>query len=56
VLIKTLYKDTPYLPRPVKRVALLGSGAAVQWEQTATGLVVHLPAQHDALPYTLKIE
>jgi alpha-L-fucosidase len=56
VLIKTLYKGTPYLAAPVTRVTLLGEpGAALQWEQTATGLAIHLPPAHDDLPYALKI-
>jgi alpha-L-fucosidase len=56
VLIKTLYAGTPYLPRNIASVTLLGnSGAAVHWEQTATGLEIHLPAAHDDLPYALKI-
>jgi len=57
VLIKTLYTDTPYLHQhAIARVTLLGSTTAVQWEQTPTGLVVHLPATRDDLPYVLKIE
>jgi hypothetical protein len=28
----------------------------VHWEQTARGLVIQLPAEHDDLPYVLKIE
>ena len=57
VLIKTLYARTPYLPDPVVRVTLLGEpGAALRWEQTATGLAIHLPPAHDDLPYALKIE
>ena len=56
VLIKTLYSDTPYLARPVIRVTLLGSpDVAVHWEQTARGLEIQLPAEHDDLPYALKI-
>ena len=56
VLIKTLYAGSPYLEHNVERVTLLGSTTALQWEQTATGLVVHLPAADDDLPYALKIE
>ena len=56
VLIKTLYAGTPYLA-PVQGVTLLGnSGAAVRWQQTATGLEIQLPAAHDDLPYALKID
>ena len=56
VLIKTLYAGTPYLP-PVQGVTLLGnSGAAVRWQQTASGLEIQLPAAHDDLPYALKID
>jgi alpha-L-fucosidase len=56
VLIKTLYSLTPYLTQPIQRVTLLGSETAVKWEQTATGLVVHLPAVRADMPYALKIE
>jgi len=56
VLIKTLYANSPYLRHAIARVTLLGSPTAVQWEQTPTGLLVHLPAPHDDLPYALKIE
>ena len=57
VLIKTLYTGTPYLSRPITHVTLLGSiNVAVHWEQTARGLVIQLPAEHDDLPYALKIE
>ena len=57
VLVKTLYTDTPYLTHPITRVTLLGSPeVAVHWEQTAQGLVIQLPAEHDDLPYALKIE
>jgi alpha-L-fucosidase len=57
VLIKTLYAATPYLPHPITHVTLLGgSGAAVHWEQTAKGLEIQLPAEHDELPYALKID
>jgi alpha-L-fucosidase len=57
VLIKTLYSGTPYLPHSITRVTLLGTpGAAVHWEQTAKGLVIQLPAEHDDLPYVVKIE
>jgi alpha-L-fucosidase len=56
VLIKTLYSHTPYLTQPIQRVTLLGSETAVKWEQTAAGLVVHLPAVRADMPYALKIE
>ncbi len=57
VLIKTLYAGAPYLARPVESVTLLGnSGAAVRWQQTASGLEIQLPAAHDDLPYALKID
>ena len=56
VLIKTLYANSPYLRQAIARITLLGSTTAVQWEQTPTGLVVHLPTAHDDLPYVLKIE
>jgi alpha-L-fucosidase len=57
VLIKTLYAGTPYLPGAIEHVTLLGNpGPAVRWEQTATGLEIHLPAAHDDLPYALKID
>jgi alpha-L-fucosidase len=56
VLIKTLYANTPYLEHPITRVSLLGSTSALQWDQTPTGLVIHLPEAHDDLPYALKIE
>lgn len=58
VLIKTLYSGTPYLPHAVTHVTLLGDagGAAVQWQQTAKGLEIQLPAEHDDLPYAVKID
>ena len=57
VLIKTLYTDTPYLAHPIREVTLLGStNVAVHWEQTSRGLAIQLPAEHDDLPYALKIE
>ena len=57
VSIKTLYAGTPYLSHAVASVTLLGnSGAAVHWEQTASGLEIHLPAAHDDLPYALRID
>jgi alpha-L-fucosidase len=56
VLIKTLYTNTPYLEHRITRVSLLGSTTALQWDQTPTGLVIHLPEAHDDLPYALKIE
>jgi alpha-L-fucosidase len=55
-LIKTLYSGTGYLSGAIERVTLLGSAAAVHWEQTAVGLKVQLPSVHDDLPYALKIE
>jgi alpha-L-fucosidase len=54
VLIKTMYAGSPYLDRKVAAVELVGSGP-VSWEQTATGLVVHLPAEGPDMPYALKI-
>ena len=56
VLIKTLYSQTPYLETPIQKVTLLGSGVALHWDQTPTGLIIQLPAEHDDLPYALKIE
>ena len=56
VLIKTLYANTPYLGHAITQVSLLGSAEAVQWEQTPTGLIIHLPPAQVDLPYTLKIE
>jgi len=57
VLVKTLYSGTPYLPRTITHVTLLGnSDAALHWEQTARGLEIQLPEAHDDLPYALKID
>lgn len=56
LLVKTLYSGSPYLSRALTRVTLLGTGDAVRWAQTASGLAVQLPAARDALPYVLKIE
>jgi alpha-L-fucosidase len=56
VLVKTLYAGTPYLPRAIKSVELLGGGA-IQWKQTPRGLEVTLPATNaDAMPYALRIK
>jgi alpha-L-fucosidase len=55
VLVKTLYRGTPYLPAPIQQVRLLGDPAPVAWTQTPEGLAVQLPATHDGLPYALKI-
>jgi alpha-L-fucosidase len=55
VTLKTLYKGSPYLDRGVAKVELVGANAAVSWEQTPTGLVVHLPAGGGDMPYALRI-
>jgi alpha-L-fucosidase len=55
VLVKTLYRGTPYLTAPIQQVTLLGDSAPVAWTQTPAGLAVQLPATHDDLPYALKI-
>jgi hypothetical protein len=57
MLVKTLYTGTPYLTHPITHVTLPGSpDVAVHWEQTARGLVIQLPAEHDDLLYALKIK
>jgi alpha-L-fucosidase len=54
-LIKTFYTGTPYLDRPIQKIELVGSTAAIDWQQTPKGLVVNLPASSDSMPYVLKI-
>lgn len=54
VLLKTLYRGTPYLA-PVGSVRLLGSQKPVTWHQTPDGLAVTLP-ERVPLPYVLRIE
>ena len=39
LVIHTLWAGTPYLPKPVTRVELLGSPQALTWKQTEEGLV-----------------
>ena len=55
VLVKTLYRGTPYLTAPIQQVTLLGDPAPVTWAQTPAGLAIQLPATHGDLPYALKI-
>ena len=55
VLIKTLYRGTPYLKQPVGQVRLLGSPKPVAWSQTADGLSATLP-DRVKLPYVLRLE
>ena len=55
VVIKTLYRDTPYLAGQIRAVRLLGTPKPVEWRQARAGLSVQLP-ERVALPYVLRIE
>ena len=48
--IASLATTSGLLTAPVTSVSLLGSGAALSWSQTSTGLVVTLPATMPGLP------
>jgi alpha-L-fucosidase len=45
VLIRTLYRGTPYLAGPAAGVEMLGSDESVKWSQEADGLHIHVPAK-----------
>lgn len=54
--IRILSAGTPYLPRPITQVQLLGSQESLVWKQTADGLELTLP--HDKpndMAYVFKI-
>jgi len=54
--IKTLWQGTPYLPHAITQVQLLGSQESVRWEQSANGLVLHLPqAKPNDMAYVFRI-
>jgi len=56
LVIHTLWAGTPYLPKPVTRVELLGSPQALTWKQTEEGLVLQLPsAKPNDIAYAFKI-
>jgi alpha-L-fucosidase len=55
VLIKTLYRDSPYMTQAPLDVQLLGAREPVRWRQDATGLHVTIPVSADPMPYTLRI-
>jgi len=54
VLIKTLYRDTPYLDGRIAAIDLLGSSKPVIWQQSDKGLIAELP-ERVALPYVLRL-
>jgi alpha-L-fucosidase len=54
--IRILSQGTPYLPRPVTRVELLGSHEKLGWKQTAAGLELDLPNDKpNDMAYVFKI-
>jgi alpha-L-fucosidase len=56
VVIKTLYKGTPYLDKAPAQIVLLDTGQPVEWVQTATGLEVNLPVDPSkTMPYVLRM-
>ncbi len=57
VLVKTLYKETPYLDQAITHIRLLGTNHAVTWHQSKTGLEILLPPDDPmaGMPYTLAV-
>jgi alpha-L-fucosidase len=56
LLVRTLFRQTPYLSGPVTAVALLGSDSSLHWQQTATGLLIDLPqSKPNDIAYVFRI-
>jgi alpha-L-fucosidase len=54
--IHALWKGTPYLPRPITHIRLLGSPADIRWSQTSEGLILDLPQEKpNDIAYVFKV-
>ena len=43
LLIKSLASNSPYYPREIGRIGLLGSESSLQWSRNADGVTIKLP-------------